>query len=92
MRSGRQPSAIEEIRNENSVDSVQNADRTVEPKMTQKTTVIVWDKPYEISVYQKSKTVWIAVGEYMGGRIETKGSSQSAAAAHWREAARYKGN
>jgi hypothetical protein len=60
--------------------------------MTPKTTVIVWDKPYEISVYQKSKTVWIAVGEYMGGRIETKGSGQSAAAAHWREAARYKGN
>ena len=55
-------------------------------------TVKVWEKPCEISVYQKSKTVWIAVGEYMGKRIETKGSSPSAAAAHWREAARYRGN
>ena len=57
-----------------------------------KTTVMVWDKPYEITVYRKSKTVWIAVGEYMGERIETKASSQRSAAAHWREAARYKGN
>jgi hypothetical protein len=54
--------------------------------------VKVWEKPCEITVHQKSKTVWIAVGEYMGDRIETKGSSQSSAAAHWREAARYKGN
>jgi hypothetical protein len=60
--------------------------------MTTNTTVMVWDKPYEISVYKKSKTVWIAVGEYMDERIEVKGSSQSAATAHWREAARYKGN
>jgi hypothetical protein len=42
----------------------------------------VWDKPYEISVYQKSKSVWIAVGEYMGERLETKGSSKSAAVEH----------
>jgi hypothetical protein len=55
-------------------------------------TVLVWDKPYEITVHQKSKSVWIAVGEYMGRRIETKGSSESAAVTHWREAARYKGN
>ena len=55
-------------------------------------TVQVWDKPYEITVHQKSKSVWIAVGEYMGERIEAKGSSESAAVKHWREAARYKGN
>jgi hypothetical protein len=38
--------------------------------------VQVWDKPHEISVYQKSKSVWIAVGEYMGERLETKGVSE----------------
>ena len=54
--------------------------------------VRVWDKPYEISVYQKSKSVWITVGEYMGDRIEVKGRSATSAAANWREAARYRGN
>jgi hypothetical protein len=57
-----------------------------------KMTVTVWDKPYEITVYQKSKSVWIAVGNYMDKRVETKGSSASSAAAHWSEAARYRGN
>lgn len=55
-------------------------------------TVKVWDEPHEITVYQKSKSVWVAVGEYMGERLETKGSSESSAAAHWRDAANYKGN
>jgi hypothetical protein len=57
-----------------------------------KVTVEVWGKDYEISVYQKSKTVWIAVGEYMGQRVETKAASHSSAVTHWRDAARYKGN
>ena len=60
--------------------------------MATQETVLVWGKEYEIIVHQKSKTVWIAVGEYMGNRIEAKGSSPSSAAAHWSEAARYKGN
>lgn len=60
--------------------------------MTMKQTVDVWGKPIEISVYQKSKSVWIAVGEYLGESFESKGSSASSAAQHWREAARYKGN
>ncbi len=60
--------------------------------MNQQHKVYVWEKPYEISVYQKSKTVWIAVGEYMGERIEVKDRSESSALARWREAARYKGN
>jgi hypothetical protein len=57
-----------------------------------KTIVKVWGKDHEIYVHQKSKTVWIAVGEYMGERIEVKGSSQSSAARAWQEAARYRGN
>lgn len=54
--------------------------------------VNVWDKPHEITVYQKSKSVWIAVGEYMGKRVEVKGRTQSQAISAWREAARYRGN
>lgn len=46
----------------------------------------------QISVYQKSKSVWIAVGTYMGERVESKGTSESSAAAHWAAAAKYKGN
>ena len=60
--------------------------------MIMKLTVQVWDKPYEISVYQKSKTVWIAVGDYMEQRLETKDTSKGAAVKRWCEAARYRGN
>lgn len=55
-------------------------------------TVQVWGTPQTLSVRQKSKSVWIAVGEYHGERLEAKGSSASSAANNWREAARYKGN
>jgi hypothetical protein len=57
-----------------------------------KQAVRVWDVPHEITVYQKSKSVWVAVGDYMGERVEVNGSSASAAAKHWQEAARYRGN
>ena len=33
-------------------------------------TVYVWAVPHVINVYQKSKTVWAAVGDYMGEQIE----------------------
>ena len=54
--------------------------------------VNVWGKPYVISVYQKSKTVWIARGDYHGEPIEVKDRSLSAAAKAWAEKARYKSN
>jgi hypothetical protein len=57
-----------------------------------KQTVRVWDLPVEITVYQKSKSVWIAVGDYMGERLEVKSSSVSSAAKLWQDAAKYKGN
>lgn len=59
--------------------------------MTQHT-VKVWDSDYVVDVHQKSKSVWIAVGEYKGERIEVKGRSEYSALKGWREAARYKGN
>ncbi len=58
--------------------------------MTQ--TVLVHGKPHDVEVYQKSKTVWIAVGDCMGERLETKDSSSGAALKRWKEAAEYKGN
>ena len=53
--------------------------------------VEVWGKPYEISVTQRSKSVWVASGEYMGDHIQTTDRSPTSAAKRWQEAARYKG-
>ncbi len=60
--------------------------------MAMKTTVIVGGKPYEINLIKRSKTVWIAVGDYMGERVEAKGTSDTTAAKRWREKAQYMGN
>lgn len=57
-----------------------------------KRTVTVWDKTYEITVNQKSKSVWVAVGDYMGERLEPKGRTESQATNNWKEAARYRSN
>jgi hypothetical protein len=54
--------------------------------------VKVWDKPHAINVYHKSKTVWAAVGEYLGKQIEVTGPTQGSAIRRWIEAARYRGN
>ena len=54
-------------------------------------TVHVWAIPHVITVSQKSETVWVAVGDYMGERIEVKGSSADVTA-KWVEAARLRGN
>src|SRR5258708_34220025 len=62
----------------------------MEDTMTQP--VLVHGKPHDVEVYQKSKTVWIAVVDCMGERLETKDSSSGAALKRWKEAAEYKGN
>jgi hypothetical protein len=54
--------------------------------------VIVWDKPQTVSVHQKSKSVWIASGEYMGAYIQVQDRTEGAALKRWREAATYRGN
>lgn len=59
--------------------------------MEREHTVQVWNQPQQITVYQKSKSVWIAVGTYMGERVEVKGRTESQAIGSWREAARYRG-
>ena len=52
-----------------------------------KRTVYVGAIPHVITVTQKARTVWEAVGDYRGERIEAKGSSADVAA-KWVEAAR----
>ncbi len=54
-------------------------------------TVEVWGKSYTVMTHQKYKTVWIAVGEYMGEAIQTKGRTKGAAVKRWRERAHFKG-
>lgn len=55
-----------------------------------KAALLVWGKTHDITVYQESETVWVAVGEYSGEHIEVKAPSENSAAALWREAARYR--
>lgn len=52
---------------------------------------MVWDQPQKVEVYKKSKSVWVAIGSYMGEHIQTQDRSENTALARWREAARYKG-
>jgi hypothetical protein len=54
--------------------------------------VLVRGKSHDVSVYQKSKSVWIAVGDYMGARITVQDRSEGAALKRWQETAHYMGN
>jgi hypothetical protein len=49
--------------------------------------VLVRGKSHDVSVYQKSKSVWIAVGDYMGARITVQDRSESTALKRWQETA-----
>ena len=62
------------------------------PMIQREETVMVWDRPWTITIYRKSKNVWVVVGEYMGTRIEVKDSTPSTAAKRWKEAALYRDN
>ena len=54
--------------------------------------VIVWGTQIEVSVHQKSKTVWLASGTYMGENFTVKSQTQGAAIKAWADAAKYRGN
>ena len=58
--------------------------------MTEELTVQVWGEPYLVSLEQKSKTLWIAAGNYRRRRIEVQATGRSAAIEQWQNAARYK--
>jgi len=57
-----------------------------------KHTVSVLAKSYTVTVEQKSQTIWVAVGNYMGERLEAQGRNEAKALRHWYEKARYIGN
>ncbi len=54
--------------------------------------VFVFGEPHPVTVEQKSKSVWVAVGEYKGESIQAQDQSEGSALAGWREAAEYKTN
>jgi hypothetical protein len=60
--------------------------------LTIKRVVTVWDEKYEVTVLQKSKSVWIASGEYMGKSLQVQGRTAGNAIDLWRDAARFRGN
>ncbi|MGB7783064.1 MAG: hypothetical protein WCF86_16365, partial [Pseudolabrys sp.] len=43
-----------------------------------------------IQVYQAARNLWIAVGEYLGEHLRTRGSSPARAASAWRKAAEFR--
>lgn len=55
-------------------------------------TVLLYDTPCTIAIFHPTKTVWVAVGDYIGKRVKVKGSSANVAAKRWVEAARFRGN
>jgi hypothetical protein len=65
-----------------------------EQVVTMKRFVKVWDgeDPCEITVVQKSKSVWIAVGTYMGKEVRVEGRTPNNASALWRDTAHYRSN
>jgi hypothetical protein len=54
--------------------------------------VTIHGTPCTLIVYQRSKSVWIAVGYYMDERIETKDSRESTVIERWVEVAKFKGD
>ena len=54
--------------------------------------VAVWGRLQNIIVYQKSKTVWVATGKYMGEDHQAEGPTANSAAKRWQQWATYKGN
>lgn len=56
------------------------------------TTVNVWGKPYVVTAHMKSKSVWVASGDYMGKPISVQDRSEGSAIALWRKTAEYRGN
>ena len=53
--------------------------------------VEVWGQLQKVTVNQKSKSVWVAIGQYMGESIMVKGRSETQAIGLWRDAAKYRG-
>jgi len=46
-------------------------------------TIDVLGKPHDVNVQRKYKSVWIAVGEFQGRRIQVKERTETEAVAAW---------
>jgi hypothetical protein len=45
-----------------------------------------------INIYQRSKTVWVAMGNYRGRAFEVRGRAPRQTITLWKEATRYRGS
>ena len=52
-------------------------------------TIYVGGEPHRVRIYQESESVWTAVGDFSGKRVEIKGRSEMSALGGWRLAARH---
>ena len=76
----------------NSVGVVHMRARGLNKQMTvEERTVLLYDTPCTITISHSSKTVWVAVGDYKGERIDVKGSSANIAAKNWVDVAHFRG-
>lgn len=55
-------------------------------------TVLVLNRSYTVTVHQRAKNRFVAVGDYNGKRIEALDQSAGAALKRWRESAIYRGS
>jgi hypothetical protein len=53
-------------------------------------TIDVGGQACTIQVYRFAKKIWIAVGEYLGEQLRTRGDNAAQAAMAWRRAAEFK--
>jgi hypothetical protein len=61
------------------------------PESKGQTTVSIRGKPYDISTRQKSKSLWVASGNYKGIRHSTEDRTEGAAVKQWRVWAEFRG-
>ena len=54
--------------------------------------VKVWGKLQEVTVWQRSKTVFVASGRYLNNPVEVTARTDGQAVKHWIEAARDRGS
>ena len=54
--------------------------------------VKVWGRDCVVHVELRSKTVWVATGEYLGKTISVRGRTANSAVKRWVAAATYRGN
>ncbi len=53
-------------------------------------TIVVGGQACTIQVYRFARRIWIAVGEYLGEQLRTRGDNAEQAAKAWRRAAEFK--